>query len=236
MRRRERVIYGGAVLLSLGAHFGLLQGLGAAAAIVPRQRQRVVELAVLEPPPPAPKPEPPPPPKPRPAPIVPPVVDLPPPPNTSDAVEPAEEAKPVFGVSLSSVVGPGTDTSFRVRVGNTLMKDPEAELTPPAEVRPYAPVPLHQVTRAPRFAGGQPCKPPYPAEARRLGVEGRVELEVELRADGTVGEIRLVKGLGHGLDEAAIAALRDCPFEPAEAHGRAVTTRVPVGILFVIEE
>ena len=164
--------------------------------------------------------------------------ELPPPPNTeppADAV-PAEKAKPVFGISMSSVVGPGSGSGFSVRVGNTLMKEPEKELTRPEDVKAYRPpVPLHKVSKPPRPRGG-PCKsPPYPPEAKQLGLEGRVQLEVELRPDGSVGQVKVLAGLGHGLDEAAVEAVRRCPFDPAEVDGEPVATRITYTFTFVIE-
>ena len=91
------------------------------------------------------------------------------------------------------------------------------------------------MTRRPRFKNGL-CKPEYPVRAKRLGIEGRVQLEVELRADGTVGEIKVVKSLGFGLDAAAIKAIKNCPFEPGQIAGQPVTTRITVGITFIIED
>jgi protein TonB len=240
MRARDLLIFAATFLVSLVGHVGVLKGLGTAAALAPRERYRTVELAVLtpEPPPPPVEPEKPKPPPPKPVDLtqVPPQDPVTPPPNTEEKVTPPNEVKPVFGVTMQSVVGPGTGSGFRVRVGNTLMKDPEDEYTDPKELEKPPPVPLYKVTRQPKFRGGGPCTPPYPPEAKQLGIEGRVQLEVELRADGTVGEIKVVKGLGPKLDDAAIAAMRTCPFEPAEVAGQKVTTRITVGITFVIED
>ncbi|MFC1611146.1 energy transducer TonB [Myxococcota bacterium] len=240
IRSHEAAIYAGAFLLSLVGHWGLIGGLSSAAEGAPAKRPRVLEFEVIKPPEPEPepeRPEPPPPPEPKEVDLTEVVVpdeDVPPPPNEPGEEEP-EEVKPVFGVSMSSVVGPGKGGGFKVRVGNTLMKDPEEEFVEPEKVKPYKPVPLFKVTRRPKFTRGL-CKPDYPPEAKRLGIEGRVQLEVELRADGTVGDVKVVKGLGHGLDEVAVEAIKKCPFEPGQISGKAVTTRITVGITFVIED
>ena len=123
--------------LSLGGHVALFAGLSDSAHEAPK-RQRRVEVAVLErkPPPkatPRPRPK-----HPRPPPkevIAKPVA--PPPPNSDRGERPAKKAPPVFGVTLSSVVGPGSGSGFRVRVGNTLMKDPEEAVTPVEEVEGF---------------------------------------------------------------------------------------------------
>jgi len=64
----------------------------------------------------------------------------------------------------------------------------------------------------------------YPADAERAGIEGKVRLRVALDARGRVSSARVLRGLGHGLDEAAVEALtRRCHFTPAIAtDGRPV--------------
>ena len=244
LSRRELFIYGLAIFMSLLVHLGLWGGLTSAARNNPRQRNRAIEFAVLRPkppPPPVAKPEPQAP-KPKPPPVDVPLIktpepELPPPPNTSDGKVTSDKAKPVFGISMSSVVGPGTGSGFAVRVGNTLMKDPNEKYTPPPEVKAYKPVPLHTVSKQPRPKNG-PCRVDpreYPKEAKELGIEGRVQLDVEIRADGKVGDVEVVQGLGHGLDEVAVRNIRTCPFEPAEIGGSPVTTRIIYGVTFIIE-
>ncbi len=56
----------------------------------------------------------------------------------------------------------------------------------------------------------------YPAEAERAGVEGKIRLRVALDAGGRVTSARVLRGLGHGLDQAAVEALTHrCRFTPA---------------------
>ena len=75
-------------------------------------------------------------------------------------------------------------------------------------------------------------KPVYTAEALRREVEGDVVLEVVVLASGAVGEIRVVRGLGHGLDEAAVTAMRGWRFHPARRQGAAVDVVVEVAMEF----
>ncbi len=74
--------------------------------------------------------------------------------------------------------------------------------------------------------------PVYSAEARRLGLEGEVLIEVVFPASGAVRVLRVVKGLGHGLDEAAIRAAQQIRFKPALQQGRAVDFPATVHIVF----
>jgi TonB family protein len=74
--------------------------------------------------------------------------------------------------------------------------------------------------------------PVYTDEARRLKVEGDVLLDVEFAATGAVSVLQVVRGLGHGLDEAATTAARQIRFKPAQTSGRPITFRTTVHIVF----
>lgn len=75
-------------------------------------------------------------------------------------------------------------------------------------------------------------KPKYTEEARQNKIQGKVVLSVEFRADGTIGDIRVIRGLGFGLDEKAIEAARQIRFRPAVNGGVPVTTRSRVEFTF----
>lgn len=74
--------------------------------------------------------------------------------------------------------------------------------------------------------------PVYTQEARKLGLEGEVLIEVVFPAAGPLRVIRVTKGLGHGLDEAAIRAAQQIRFKPALQQGRAVDFPATVHIVF----
>ncbi len=74
--------------------------------------------------------------------------------------------------------------------------------------------------------------PVYSEEARKLGIEGEVLIEAVFPASGPVRVVRVVKGLGHGLDEAAIRAAQQIRFKPALQAGRAVDFPATVHIVF----
>lgn len=58
-------------------------------------------------------------------------------------------------------------------------------------------------------------EPSYTEEAREAKLEGSVVLSVVIGADGKTRDIKVVRGLGLGLDEKAIEALGKWKFEPA---------------------
>jgi periplasmic protein TonB len=75
-------------------------------------------------------------------------------------------------------------------------------------------------------------KATYSEEARRANVTGDVLMEVVVRADGTVGSARVIRGLGYGLDERATAAVREWRFAPARRLGAPVDVAVEVAMEF----
>lgn len=65
--------------------------------------------------------------------------------------------------------------------------------------------------------------PVYPQTSRRLKEEGVVLLEILVKADGTLGEMRLKKSSGYSrLDEAAQSAVKKWHFVPAKRGGEAI--------------
>jgi TonB family protein len=74
--------------------------------------------------------------------------------------------------------------------------------------------------------------PVYTEEARRLGIEGEVLLDVVFLATGQIKVNGVMKGLGHGLDEAAVRAAQQIRFKPAVQEGHAVDFPATVHISF----
>ena len=75
-------------------------------------------------------------------------------------------------------------------------------------------------------------KPDYTDEGRRRNLEGDVVLEIVVRTDGTVGNVKLLQGLGAGLDQRAIEAVRQWRFSPARRYGTPVDVIVEVAMEF----
>jgi TonB family protein len=74
--------------------------------------------------------------------------------------------------------------------------------------------------------------PEYTDEARSSRIEGTVSLELEFTAAGDVRVLRVVRGLGHGLDEAAQRAALRIRFKPAQSDAGPVDSRATVHISF----
>ena len=74
--------------------------------------------------------------------------------------------------------------------------------------------------------------PVYTDEARKLHIEGEVLLEVVFESSGKLRILRVVSGLGHGLDESAVHAAEQIRFKPALQDGQPTDCTAVVHIVF----
>ncbi len=75
-------------------------------------------------------------------------------------------------------------------------------------------------------------RPEFTEEARRQGITGDVVLEIVVRADGSVGDVKVMEGLGGGLNRNAIEAVKQWRFSPARRQGVPVDVMVEVAVAF----
>ena len=74
--------------------------------------------------------------------------------------------------------------------------------------------------------------PAYTDEARAKKLEGEVLLEVQFAATGDIRVLRVVRGLGYGLDESARRAAEGMRFKPAQRGGHPIDVTTTVHIVF----
>jgi len=74
--------------------------------------------------------------------------------------------------------------------------------------------------------------PDYTEEARRAKTQGTCILGLIVDAEGHPHDIRIVRGLGSGLDAKAIEAVRQWRFEPARKDGKPVNVLISVEVAF----
>ncbi len=73
----------------------------------------------------------------------------------------------------------------------------------------------------------------YPTKASRMGIEGRVFVEFVVERDGSLTDIKAVKGIGGGCDEEAVRVISEAPkWNPGKQRGRAVRVRMIMPIVF----
>src|SRR5215472_1828958 len=78
----------------------------------------------------------------------------------------------------------------------------------------------------------QKVDPQYTDAARAAGIQGKVTLQATIDVDGTPHVARVVRSLGFGLDENAIAALEQWRFRPAQKGGSPVETTLNIQVNF----
>jgi protein TonB len=220
--------------VSLGAHLAV----GAALALIPQERLReVVAIAMNEPPKHDKKPEPPKPPA-RPA-------ERPAAARSSARARSAAAAQPEaaaqnqagaftdLGLTLDSSSSDGLAVNIAPAAPRTVSAAaPTATVKPKLLVaRKTEPECAEALTKA-RPLGV--VRPSYTDEARRARVEGRVRVQLTVNEDGEVTDARVLESLGHGLDEAAVAAAKNLRFAAAMRCGRPVTAPFVIAMRFLL--
>jgi protein TonB len=79
-------------------------------------------------------------------------------------------------------------------------------------------------------------QPAYSDEARAAEVEGVVTIRVMVDESGHVIDAQLVKGLGHGLDERALAAAKSWTFSPGMRCGKPAKSKFVMSMRFALGE
>jgi TonB family protein len=177
------------------------------------------------------------------------------PPVQAELLEPppipnVQRAEPIVRVGAFEAVAPShtrpRETPAVVPAGfgdasarGTVRGLPSAAVAPGGFDREVAPPPPVAPSVAAGVAFGDSSleilfkpKPRYTDEAEALGIQGTVVLEVEFTASNEVRVLRVIRKLGHGLDEAAVRAAEQIRFKPARRQGVAVDSRVTVQIEF----
>jgi periplasmic protein TonB len=234
---------------SVAFHVGLAAYLSQLPAQPPPREDTVITVHEVPAPraahvqPPEPAPEPPkasavPAPAPRPAPAPKPAAARPTPAPAQPAPAPAaapatapSEAPADFGTMMGNGSGPGLALPAAPKE-----RPPERAARPDPPARPKLlekPAPDDEGGCTEDKVKPKPIKvlqPAFTQDAQEARIEGKVRVEVTISATGEVTGVRVLEGLGHGLDEAALAAARGSTFTPANRCGKAIATTFVIGI------
>jgi periplasmic protein TonB len=137
----------------------------------------------------------------------------------------------VFGISPKSV---SSEQGEEVKAGNTVAKAPDREILKPGD--PDAlPIPSEEylVTSMPEMQSE--VRIPYPAEARKRGVQGAVVINLLIDESGKVRDAALIEGPDAELNAAATAAAKGFRFSPAMIRNKPVAVRIRYVYRFVLE-
>lgn len=143
---------------------------------------------------------------------------------------------PDFGLSLSGGVdgtglampaGGSTKASSRAQTAPTNKAGPKrlAAAADPASLDPCQDPPAKPKPRS-------VPQPAYTEAARAAAVEGKVRVQLTVDETGRVAAVKLLQGLGHGLDEAALAAAQQAEFEPAVRCGKPTSATFNISMRF----
>jgi len=135
------------------------------------------------------------------------------------------------GVVASSGFGNGSANPVSHRTVGTVQPAGFAEADVPAGPTVHSRTAEAHATAAPAEILSKPT-PSYTQEARSLRIEGEVLLEVVLQASGNPRVVRVVRGLGHGLDDNAVKAAEQIHFKPAMRDGQPADSTVVLHIVF----
>ncbi len=107
-------------------------------------------------------------------------------------------------------------------------------------IEPVEEAPFIIVEQMPTYPGGLEAlykfiskKMKYPSQARRMGIDGRVTLSFVIDKDGSITNIKLLRGIGAGCDEEAIRVLKTLPkWSPGKQRGKPVKVQMTLPINF----
>lgn len=153
-----------------------------------------------------------------------------PPPKAADAPA-AFDGLPDFGVSLTGGIN-GTGVALPGGLGG-----PAREHTVEKVVRKAAPVAAALPSDGCDEPPAKPklisiSQPGYTDDAIAAAIEGKVRVQVTVDETGKVLDVKVTAGLGHGLDEAALASARRATFEPALRCGKATPSTFTIAMRF----
>lgn len=73
----------------------------------------------------------------------------------------------------------------------------------------------------------------YPAQARRMGIAGKVFVQFVVEKDGRLTDVQILKGIGAGCDEEALRVIKKSKaWKPGRQRGRPVKVRMIIPINF----
>ena len=92
--------------------------------------------------------------------------------------------------------------------------------------------------KMPRLIGGLASiqsRVQYPKAAREAGIHGRVYIMFTVDKQGNVADPKVMKGIGHGCDQAALNAVKQAKFKPGMQDGKPVNVRYSIPIVFRLQ-
>jgi len=209
------------------------------AGFIPKKEDKVkIVPVVLQPPPPVnkqkPPPPPPEPPKPKidqvkfPPPVVKPdneVKEQPPTVKELEVADPGQKTQkgdPNADIVINTPVGNGDEKAV-TEDENKIFTAVEQEPTPNGGIGKFY-----------KYLGDNIR---YPAVAKENNIQGKVFLTFVVEKDGSITDVKVLRGIGSGCDEEAVRVLRNAPkWKPGIQNGRPVRVQYQVPVSFALQQ
>ena len=143
-------------------------------------------------------------------------------------VAPTKPVERVFGVDTQSLRTDGDD-GIVLKEGNTIAKEVDDKKLTDKTPLPI-PKPEFLVTQMPVLK----FKPeiPYPPEARKKEIEGKVMINILIDENGIVRKAEIISGPGYGLNEVAMERIFQFTFQPAKIGEQNVPVQIRYAVTF----
>jgi protein TonB len=131
---------------------------------------------------------------------------------------------------IEPIIDFGINSSYPENIAAILKEEPKEEAEPIVDFAEESAAPKDGVSVFYKYVAD---KIKYPAQARRMGIEGRVFVQFIIGRDGSVSEVKAIKGIGAGCDEEAVRIIKGSPaWNPGRQGGRTVKQRMVLPITF----
>ena len=170
----------------------------------------------------------------------------PPPPPTEQLVEKVKFTAPVVVSDTNIETGLATQDDLSAKT-NTEVPSDEVEIKEEVketviEVKQEAEI-FTVVEEQPSYPGGEEARLKflqenikYPEEAKELGIQGKVFVTFVVEPDGSVSNVKVLRGIGGGCDEEAIRVVKSMPkWVPGKQRGVPVRVQFNLPIKFTLQ-
>lgn len=143
-----------------------------------------------------------------------------------------------------------TEEELKTSIASTATNDKEEDYSEMTEVVSGSPFGEEEIFEQssievwPEFNGGMNAmmkylrkKIKYNRDAEENRIQGKVYVSFVIKKDGSISDVKILKGLGHGLDENAMVAVKNMPaWSPGKHNGRAVSVRFTLPVNYKISD
>lgn len=148
--------------------------------------------------------------------------------------KPAQSKKRgVFGLTKKAITTDSLEGET-IKAGNTIAKEVDQKKLSDKD-QESLPIPADEIMVSEMPTLADEVRIPYPPEAKKAGIQGAVVMDILIDSLGRVREAILVSGPGFGLNEAALAAVKQFQFRPARIQEQAVAVRIRYAYRFILE-